>query len=270
MTDNQRVNTELKEITCPSCGGTFGIDEPKCPFCGTMNPIGAEKEYMGKLHGIKDAVEDLPDEVQDDMEEGLKRNSKKMLRFLIIVIAIIVLIIGFVRFLGNKAADDRVTDYRAREEFRETYFDEFDRLYEEGKDDEMIALASELMDAPGSDALYRWPHFGYLDAYRLFTEVKEEESLYKETGDLLYLTVGVDAAIYLVYDKSDMFHDYEYSERDLEKMEGYKEYARNFLETNLNMTSEEVDEWVESIADEYGIVPFKDLEKSIKEMMKDR
>ena len=50
-------------VICPNCGGTYSIEEPKCPFCGTLNPVGAEKEYMGKLRDIEEDTGRLADDV---------------------------------------------------------------------------------------------------------------------------------------------------------------------------------------------------------------
>ena len=39
----------MKEIECPNCGAVFEAKEPKCPYCGHINPMGAEAKFLRDL-----------------------------------------------------------------------------------------------------------------------------------------------------------------------------------------------------------------------------
>ena len=54
-------------MMCPNCGASFSEDEPRCPYCGTLNPGGAEIEYLPRARSvIRDAKLDAVPEVCDD------------------------------------------------------------------------------------------------------------------------------------------------------------------------------------------------------------
>ena len=53
--------SDKERIVCTSCGASFDKDEPKCPYCGTLNPYGAEKEYKEKLEDIREKLDVVDD-----------------------------------------------------------------------------------------------------------------------------------------------------------------------------------------------------------------
>ncbi|MBP3816048.1 MAG: hypothetical protein J6H21_04190 [Firmicutes bacterium] len=266
MTDGFDVKINSKEVTCPSCGGVFHIDEPKCPFCGSFNPVGAEKEYMEKLYDLKDSTEELPELAQDEVEEDLKTNSKGILRLVVIVGVIAIIVIILFSRLGRRAEDMAMKEYKAREAFREAHLDEFNRLYEEGKDEELLELSISLMEDPGYDAIYRWEHYGYLNAYYIYNDLKDWQELYK-TGDVDDLTYAVYAALDLT--RGDKYYESTLTERDLEKIKEFEAYAENFLKENLKMTSEELDAWVLELKGDKGYIDRASLRRYLKENIKE-
>ena len=43
---NKQNPKKENTVSCKSCGASFSADLPNCPYCGTMNLSGAEKDYM--------------------------------------------------------------------------------------------------------------------------------------------------------------------------------------------------------------------------------
>lgn len=41
-------------FNCTSCGAELDHGVARCPYCGTLIPGGAEKEYMEKLDSIRE------------------------------------------------------------------------------------------------------------------------------------------------------------------------------------------------------------------------
>ena len=39
----------MREIECTNCGAVFDAGEPKCPYCGHINPMGAEAKFLRDL-----------------------------------------------------------------------------------------------------------------------------------------------------------------------------------------------------------------------------
>lgn len=54
-----------KQVICNSCRAQFDNDEPKCPYYGTMNYDGAEKEYLEKLEDVREDMEEAYEEMGD-------------------------------------------------------------------------------------------------------------------------------------------------------------------------------------------------------------
>jgi len=65
----------VKKVICDSCGAEFSNDEPKCPYCGTMNYDGAEKEYFEKLENVRSDMEDLKTVSAEETKKSLKSKA---------------------------------------------------------------------------------------------------------------------------------------------------------------------------------------------------
>ena len=261
------VVEKKNQIICTSCGAYFSIREPKCPYCGAFNPVGAEEEYMGKLHDIREDTEHLPDLAEDEVEEDLISSSKKALRFagilLLIAFALIVLFTAFSNRTEKKAMDE----YRAMEAFKEKYYDELDRLYEEEKDEELVEFMVSISEEPGYNALYNWEHYGYYHSYFYYTDLKdwvEEYSSSENPEDLTYAVyVALDLTRENYYINSPQ---YKFSERDMEKLEGYRAYAEDFLKKTLKMNSDEIDAWVKELKGKKGYIDRDQVKKYLREI----
>ena len=48
---------------CSNCGGSYDEKEPKCPYCGMINEVGAEKEYNDKLNKIRKDLDNVDKKV---------------------------------------------------------------------------------------------------------------------------------------------------------------------------------------------------------------
>ena len=100
-----------QKIICKSCAAEFDADLVRCPFCGTAYAPAEEKEYMGKLEGVR---EDLHQEIQ----KGDRRIGKKMgrsVRNILIVIGVILLLIFGILKLTDRA--ERAGSDRKKQEF---------------------------------------------------------------------------------------------------------------------------------------------------------
>ena len=261
------VMDNKKEIICPSCGGHFSIHEAKCPYCGAINPIGAEEEYMGKLYDIKDDTEYLPDLAQDEVEEDLLTSSKKTLRFVGITVLICFVLIVLFTALGNRSSNRAMEEYREMEAFKESYFEELNRLYEEENDDELLEYSFTLMDKQGYNAIFNWEHYGYMMSYYLYKELKDWEDEYSTSGNPEDMTYAVYAALDLTRENYYLESPiYAFSKRDMERIEEYQAYAEEFLEKALKMKGEEIDAWSEELKGKKGYIERDQIRKYLKEI----
>ena len=71
---------------CSSCGGELTEKDAKCPYCGSINPLGAEAEYMEKLEYLREYTESLGNKAPLEYERQLKHHGNFALKIFAIVI----------------------------------------------------------------------------------------------------------------------------------------------------------------------------------------
>lgn len=264
--------TKEKMVTCPSCGGVFSELLPKCPYCETLNPRGAEKAYMDKLEKLRGGM----DEMQDDVGEGYVRNLKKsgfkvgrvFAVILIIIGAMILMVAGTSMYAGMQ---ERKT---VKEEmaFRKAYFPELDKLYAAGDDDAVLDYIDTLYEIEGSTALWSWKHYDFYYLYRQYKTVllaKEavgEKPYEKVTKDLI-----TDAAFYsleMVRSPDYGLAGRTFTEEEKAKVLVWQQEEKAFLTDDLHLTEQEIDELYEaSLNKEYQYLEHRKFESVFGEIL---
>ena len=84
----------VKKVICDSCGAEFSNDEPKCPYCGTMNYDGAEKEYFEKLENVRSDMEDLKTVSAEETKKEFKKQGSFIKKVLVVALIIGLLLVG--------------------------------------------------------------------------------------------------------------------------------------------------------------------------------
>ena len=150
------------EFNCESCGALLNDSVARCPYCGTLIPGGAEREYMQKLYAIREDMEELCSVPEESLKTELRRQGRRMRKIILAAIIAALLLAGLF-FLQSRVYDrDNTADYIwGRENF--PYFTE---LYERGEYDELYALVMQAMDE--NRPIWDWEHcdefFDYLEA----------------------------------------------------------------------------------------------------------
>lgn len=91
-----------RSIICKSCGAEYDMDEMNCPYCGSANYYGQEKEYMRGLAGLKQRMSDL---AEIDKKIWFREVIKVVL-YIAVIVAIIGGIIGII-FMADKNSQTR-------------------------------------------------------------------------------------------------------------------------------------------------------------------
>ena len=253
-------------VVCPNCGGDISVEDARCPYCGALNPSGAEKAYMDALEDLKDDTDKLAEDVQDDVEANFKRSAKWILVFIAAIVAAIV--VCFVAIQCADSGDERreLQGYQERESFREQYFPELDRLYEEGDDAALSAYTWSLMNEPGFDALYSWKHFRYLQAHDDWEVLNEFESeLDKSPASIDDYVWATSVAIRLAcLDADGKRFDGTLTQEEKQRVEGYRAFAWSFLQDMLQMSAEEVEAFAASVEDSQGNIKPDKVKEGLK------
>ena len=62
-----------KIVVCGSCSASFEEDLGKCPYCGSTNIKGAEREYMGKLEDVRKDMGELNNVPLEELQAAVKK-----------------------------------------------------------------------------------------------------------------------------------------------------------------------------------------------------
>ena len=81
-----------KSFYCTSCGAQVSENEEKCPYCGAINPVGAEAAYMNKLHKLNKTMSQMDDDLEETYVRELKRSGVRLARTAGIVILIFLIL----------------------------------------------------------------------------------------------------------------------------------------------------------------------------------
>ena len=251
---------------CPNCGAEFDEAEPKCPYCGTLNPRGAQNEYMRKLRKLRDETGQLAEEAEDAVHRQTRANSRTLIRVLLILLAAAAVIFGIYKIIESR--NDKKALERLREEsaFADKYFPEMNALYEDGKDEELAAFVRTLWEEPGYSAVYSWAHYTYLEMYDVYDRVLYANEDIADGGG------SIEACTSLVYNAFYLTRDADVQARltaaEKEKLAGPRAEAEEILEAVLEMNQAEADALYESMLDEYRILNYDRLKKEITGRMK--
>ena len=255
-----------EQVACPNCAAVFPAEEPRCPYCGKLNPAGAEQAYMDELADIKEDTSDLAEDAQDTFTADLQRNTKRTIIIVVVVLAIIATLFLAVTCMDKHEERQSIQAYQARETFRAQYFAEFDRLYEAGDDDALSAYVWSLMDNPGFEAMYSWTHTDYLEVH------DDWEALRAAEDDIAAGTCGIDDYTWLVsvalrlaqLDTGNASSTAALSAEEEERAADYRAYAWQFLQDTLQMDKEAIAAFAEDAKDADGFVQTAKLKQNLE------
>lgn len=141
------------KFICSSCGAEIDDLMPKCPFCDTLIPKGAEMAYMDKLYDIQEDLEELNEIPLETAKEEFRNQGKKMKRVCLVTLIILSIAALFWMWEEKKYDRDRTADYI----WEQANYPIMNELYESGKYEELEEMYnSALMD---DKPLWNWKYF---------------------------------------------------------------------------------------------------------------
>ena len=270
MPNDNSANTPSGQVECSNCGAVHAAYDPRCPYCGALNAVGAEKTYMNELDDLKDDTGELAEDAERGFSASLQGNAKRIVLVVVIAVAVIGALFLVSNCMDKHEERQGIQSYQARESFRERHFAELDRLYESGDDAAMSAYAWGLMGEPGFDALFSWEHAGYLKVYDDWETVKLAQDDFREgKGDIDDYTWAVSLAVGLArLDGSGQRASAELTGAEEARAAGYRAFAREFLEETLQMNGEEVVAFAEAVLDDEGNVDDERLKRDLEQRLR--
>lgn len=173
-------------IKCNSCGAAFDEKEPKCPYCGTLNEAGAQKEYNKKLNRIRKNLDVVDDVAKDDYKAGVKSFFKGFCATMLVAMIITLLMAASykgaktvernTRAKESKANIQRMADLRPG-------IEAMNSLYDEGRYEELCEMFAMIENRENRDLLRSWKHYEFEQAYRDYMSACENTDEAFERGD---------------------------------------------------------------------------------------
>lgn len=231
-------------VTCSNCGGNFEETLAKCPYCGQIYELGAEREYMEELRQMKEDLSELPEQSEEIYQKEVKHTSVKVFLILAVVVAVVPVIL----LLGK--AKSSLYDYNSTEELKaemrweQTYFPQLDAWYEAEDYAAILEFRNQLYFGEHKvNAYYRWKHSPLIDGYEKYQQCMEigskletgEEISDFEAGDIIY------SGMSLLYFKGEEIMPWE----DWQQIEQWQEEIRGIYEEQLGFTEETIEELYE-------------------------
>ena len=253
---------EVRE--CRFCGGHFQEMLSKCPYCGSTNIKGAEAEYMKKLEGVRKDMEGLSTLPMQETKKAAKKTGAFLVITAVIIAIILLGIAALEHFVSNTFVEER--DIYADYAWEEEHFPQFDVLYEQGNDAELVRAYRDAISE--NRTIWRWEHYEYVAALFQFALGEEiwmgEKEGYEldpwQQSQLLYLYFRVEE-----YENSTA-----YTKEEKERLAPYIEKVREDAASRWKFSEEEWDEIRKEISRPSGdsISPIA-AEKFMKKYLKE-
>ncbi len=244
-----------KMVVCNSCGAHFDNDEPKCPYCGTMNYEGAEKEYFEKLEDIREDVEELNAVPMQETKAEWK-NQGRFIKKIVITVLVLTVAFGAIISLEEKSYErDEKADFLWSQE----NYPKMDAMYEAGEFEELADFYTKAQEE--DRLLYNWQHADFVDTYisvKTFYEDLDYMKKYDDISDGMYTAILINQWRIYEYsvskdmtadEKSHFTEEFEMVEECLRNEWGYDEatfheLSGRFLEEHGYVSWDECEDYV--------------------------
>lgn len=258
---------------CRNCGAKFDDTEPKCPYCGTTNLVGAESQYMDNLEKLRKNTEDLEELPSETYEKQVKKHSLFALKIVLIVVGICAGLFLAIQLISktHQIITDRtlLNSKQEAREFEEKYFPILDKLYEEGDDDAVYNYLVSLYEEKGSDALFRWEHeiYYYYYGYHQYIQLLLKEAQTEEISESDW-AYGFYCALQLS-SESILENDLEpMPPEDKEKLILLQKDASAFLEDHMRVSPQKQKQVYEECCED-GFLSLEQCEKYYSKLTKE-
>lgn len=242
-------------MICPNCGGEFADWALKCPYCGSVNDKGAEKEYMKHMDELRKRLDNLDEESAADYNKSMSKTIKRLLIAIgtILAAAAVILIIVFVIKKNETQKSDNF--YIAEKAWQTEEYKKLDAMYDEGDYDGILEEYYETLN--GDYSITSWKHYCYVtDFYYNYSQVLGAKEQFDDgSGDYYMLGSGIYSALYLTKSTAgdyisrleDAYNDGSYglSKDEADLVRQYQAYSLDFLENTLGWSANEIDSFYE-------------------------
>ena len=161
----------MSTVRCNNCGANFDAKLSCCPYCGTMNKLGAYAEFRKKISSVIDSMLGLKENIQQSVSRMI---LSSLLRSLILIAAIIGIAFAFSRTAQVNYYNDPEYDQQAYEEiiWMDENLEKLNEAYESG---DYKAIEKLYYQQP--HAVQNWSHYPSYTLKDAFEKLEAEDRL---------------------------------------------------------------------------------------------
>ena len=226
-------------IICKECGGKFEEKKAACPYCGALNYIGAEEQYMTNLESMRSNMAEMGDDSKEAYAASAKKSSVVIiatLSVLLLVAGIIVAIILICHTVISGSEEEDIVKQQML--WREEYLDDLDAMYEAGDYDAIVAFMDDHAEDEGY-GIYSWEHCDFIQVYRSYALFHSNASQWDSFDLTMKKWTLYDAVSIEYYLSTDI---YIFTEEEKVMIEDWCEEVKAFYHDELGLSDEEIKE----------------------------
>ena len=147
----------MREIKCFNCGAMFSPDEAKCPFCGHINPSGAETKFMHRLGKTRNSLNSISDDIKATHAKEKSKGIRFIAKIVIPIVVILLLLFGAVNLIEHISSSsyDKV-NYTEELVWQHKRFEEYNRMFE---NKEYETLLEAIANDGEKHEVFNWEHY---------------------------------------------------------------------------------------------------------------
>lgn len=251
-------------LYCENCHAPIAEESAKCPYCGALNAIGGEKQYMEQLYDIRKGVEELSDTPAREYRREIGKTGR-VIRLTFAVAAGLAVLAGLFLFLSRRLMDyePAAEEVRVQMQWEKEVFPKLDALYAEGDYDGVMECVYE-NQGESYYSISNWKHADFINIYTWYQSCVEGlEKAASEGYDAGEAGECILDVLFLIQERT--YDTYTESEKAL--IGAYQREVKELTGAVFGIQEEELILLYEEccVEDEYGVyLDYKTAKKKVK------
>ncbi len=245
---------------CANCGANYSYREAKCPYCGTVNEIGAERKYMEHLEDIREDLEDIAEIPENVYKEEIKNTGQKIYKpILWAAVILAIIIVGYWYFNVHSSSSYSKEQLLWEQET----FPKLDAWYEAGEYDKIQELFANTGDYP----LYGWKHYDFMMSYGEYQSVMYYREFLQNGDELSKADKGfiLYDSLYLIHEDACQDSYKEFTEEEKLLIGEYSKAAKQLLSEDIGLDEPQIEALYQAVSED-GYVDYDKCCEYVKEI----
>lgn len=251
-------------VYCTKCGGSMEDNAANCPYCGAINFVASEKEYMDTLEEVRKRLAEMGDDSQEEFTTQVKKGTSLFVKIAIWAAAILLVLFASLFLIRKVLLDRDARQAKERYEWKNEMYPKLDEMYSQEDYDGILTFLNENISDKGYYP-YDWRHFHFVsDFYQYYKNFLTDKDL------------GLDIprnAAWILYDYFGLLYNagrgyFELTSKEEELQDAYLQEEETFIQTQMGFSEDEINgimQLYEKMTDPEYKIRLDEIEKYLKE-----